>query len=84
MKEGVVLGYKVLCRGLEEDRAKIKVIEKLPHPITVKGVQIFLGNASFYRRFIQYFSKIASPICKLLEKSPSLILGQIVKKPLRS
>ena len=34
----------------------------------MKGVQSFLGHARFYRRFIKDFSKIALPLCKLLEK----------------
>jgi len=68
VKEGIVLGYKVSQKGLEVDKAKIEVIEKLPLPISVKGVRSFLGHASFYRRFIKDFSKIAHPICKLLEK----------------
>ena len=34
----------------------------------MKGVRSFLGHAGFYRRFIKEFSKIAHPLCKLLEK----------------
>ena len=34
----------------------------------MKGVKSFLGHAGFYRRFIKDFSKIAHPLCKLLEK----------------
>ncbi|XP_049414688.1 uncharacterized protein LOC125877439 [Solanum stenotomum] len=68
VKEGIVLGHKVLQQGLEVDKEKIEVIEKLPPPISVKGVCSFLGHAGFYRRFIKDFSKIAHPLCKLLEK----------------
>ncbi|XP_022883598.1 uncharacterized protein LOC111400411 [Olea europaea var. sylvestris] len=32
-------------QGIEVDRAKIQVIEKLPLPVTVKGVRSFLGHA---------------------------------------
>ena len=34
----------------------------------MKGVRSFLGHAGFYWRFIKDFSKIAHPLCKLLEK----------------
>ena len=34
----------------------------------MRGVRSFLGHAGFYRRFIKDFSKIAKPLCKLLEK----------------
>ena len=37
-------------------------------PTTVKGIRSFLGHAGFYRRFIRDFSKIARPLCRLLEK----------------
>ena len=37
-------------------------------PTTVKGIRSFLGHAEFYKRFITDFSKIARPLCKLLEK----------------
>ena len=34
----------------------------------MKGVRSVLGHAGFYQRFIKDFSKIAHPLCKLLEK----------------
>ena len=37
-------------------------------PTTVKGIRSFLGHTGFYRRFIRDFSKIARPLCRLLEK----------------
>lgn len=68
VKDGIVLGHKVSERGIEVDRAKIEIIEKLPPPSSVKGVRSFLGHAGFYRRFIKDFSKIAKPMTNLLEK----------------
>nr|GEX38154.1 reverse transcriptase domain-containing protein [Tanacetum cinerariifolium] len=41
-KEGIVLGHKILKSGIEVDREKVDVIDKLPHPTTVKGVRSFL------------------------------------------
>ena len=66
--KGVVLGHIVSENGIEVDKAKIEVIEKLPPPTTVKGIRSFLGHAGFYRRFIKDFSKIAKPLTNLLAK----------------
>ena len=66
VQEGIVLSHSVLKRGIEVDRAKIAVIDSLPHPKSVKDIRSFLGHAGFYRRFFKNFSKIAKPLCKLL------------------
>nr|GEY75690.1 reverse transcriptase domain-containing protein [Tanacetum cinerariifolium] len=68
VKEGIVLGHKISKKRTEVDKANVDVIAKLPHPTTVKGIRIFLGHAGFYRRFIQYFLKIARPMTRLIEK----------------
>nr|GEY72401.1 reverse transcriptase domain-containing protein [Tanacetum cinerariifolium] len=76
VKEGIVLSHMILKNGIEVDKAKLDVIAKLPHPITVKGIHSFLGHADFYRRFIQDFSKIARPMTRLLEKDASFIFSK--------
>ena len=63
-----MLGHRISEKGIEVDRAKVEVIQRLPPPISVKGVRSFLGHAGFYRRFNKDFSKIAQPLVKLLEK----------------
>ena len=68
VKEGIVWGHRISEKDIEVDRAKVEVIERLPPPISVKGVRSFLGHAGFYRRVIKDFSKIAHPLGKLLEK----------------
>ena len=68
VREGIVLEHLVSECGIEVDRAKVEVIEQLLPPMNVKGVQSFLSHAGFYRRFIKYFSHIASPLTNLLAK----------------
>nr|GEY57612.1 DNA-directed DNA polymerase [Tanacetum cinerariifolium] len=75
VKEGIVLGHKISKKGMEVDKAKIKVISKLPHPTTVKGIRSFLGDAGFYCRFIKDFSKISRPMTHLLEKNSPFIFS---------
>nr|GEZ69710.1 reverse transcriptase domain-containing protein [Tanacetum cinerariifolium] len=80
VKEGIVLGYKISKNGIEVNKAKVDVIHKLPHPITVKGIHSFLGHAGFYRRFIKDFSKIARPMTRLFEKiTPFFFSKECVK-----
>ena len=66
--EGIVLGHMISVAGLEVDQAKVSIIKNLMPPTTVKGIRSFLEHAGFYRRFIRDFSKIARPLCRLLEK----------------
>nr|GEU77696.1 reverse transcriptase domain-containing protein [Tanacetum cinerariifolium] len=68
VKEGIVLGHKISKNRIEVDKAKVDVIVKLHHPTTVKGISSFLDHASFYRRFIQDFLKIARLMNRLLKK----------------
>ena len=66
--EGIVLGHMIYAVGLEVDQAKVSIIRNLMPPTTMKGIRSFLGHVGFYRRFIRYFSKIAKPLYRLLEK----------------
>ncbi|GJT65626.1 reverse transcriptase domain-containing protein [Tanacetum coccineum] len=76
VKEGIILGHKISKSEIEVDKAKVDVIAKLPHPTSVKGVRSFLGQAGFYSRFIQDFSKIARPMNHLLKKETSFIFSK--------
>ncbi|XP_069150347.1 uncharacterized protein [Solanum lycopersicum] len=78
VKEGIVLSHRILEKGIEVDRAKVKVIEKLPPPISAKSVRSFLGHEGFYRRFIKDFSKIAHLLCKRLEKDCKFYFDMLV------
>ncbi|XP_022891606.1 uncharacterized protein LOC111406404 [Olea europaea var. sylvestris] len=71
VQEGIVLRHRVSTKGIEVDKVKIQVIEKLPPPTSVKGVRSFPGHAGFYRRFIKDFSKITKPLFNLLMKEVS-------------
>ena len=76
VKEGIVLGHKISTKGIEVDKEKIDVIEKLPLPVNVKGIRSFLGHAGFYRQFIKDFSKIAKPLNNLLNKDTAFIFDE--------
>ena len=78
--EGIVLGHIISVAGLEVDQAKVSIIRNLMAPTTVKGIKSFLGHAGFYRRFIRDFSKIARPLCRLLEKDTKFYFDEPCQK----
>jgi hypothetical protein len=67
--KGIVLGHHISPTRIQVDPAKIKFIRDLPMPTTQKDVCNFLGHAGYYRRFIENFTKIASPLFQLLTKA---------------
>ena len=61
------LGYVVGKDGIKTDKKKIEKIMNYPRPITITELKGFLGLASYYRRFIKDFSKIAKPLNDLMK-----------------
>ena len=51
---------------MEDDQ--IKAVKNWPKPTSVKDIQVFIGFANFYRRFIQGFSRIVAPLTLLLKQ----------------
>ena len=60
----------VKTSGVTMSDRKIKSIREWAHPKSVKEVQIFIGFANLYRRFIKDFSKICKPITETLKGDP--------------
>ena len=50
---------------------RIEVVRKWPEPKLVWDIQVFLGFANFYCRFIKGFSKIAAPLTSMLKTTMS-------------
>jgi hypothetical protein len=62
------LGHIISKGGISVDLAKVTAIVGWKIPSTVLEVRSFLGLAGYYRRFIEWFSKIAKPMTSLLDK----------------
>ena len=54
---------------MEEER--IEAVKNWPEPKSIQDIQVFIGFANFYQRFIQSFSKIAAPLTSILKTSAS-------------
>ena len=61
------LGYIVATNGVTMSERKVESIKNWKAPRSVKEVQIFIGFANFYRRFIKNFSDICTPITETLK-----------------
>jgi len=46
---------------------KVKSVQNWAHARLVKEVQMFIGFANLYRRFIKHFSKVCKPITETLK-----------------
>ena len=64
-----ILGHIVSNQSVEVDPEKVAAVSKMKRPRTIKELRAILGLVDFYRRFIQYFGKIAQPLYKLLNKT---------------
>ncbi|PIK53738.1 Retrovirus polyprotein [Apostichopus japonicus] len=63
------LGHRITKDGVKADPDKIEAVKNWPTPKFVKELRSFLGFCSFYRRFVQNFSKIAGPLHALVAKT---------------
>ncbi|KAI3695424.1 hypothetical protein L1987_78421 [Smallanthus sonchifolius] len=68
LREVQFLGHVINPNGIMVDPAKIEAVKKWKVPKTPTEIRSFLGLAGYYRRFIQDFSRIASPLTKLTRK----------------
>ncbi len=67
------LGYVIAPTGVSMEGDRIQSVKNWPELKSVREIQVFVGFANFYRRFIKGFSKIAAPLTELTKMSPSRI-----------
>ena len=63
------LGHVITAEGLKPNVHLTDAVRNFPRPQNVQSVRRFLGMASFYRRFIAGFAKIAQPLYHLTAKN---------------
>ena len=67
------LGHVLTHEGKSIDPSKVQDVLNWKSPKFVHPIRQFLGLASYYRRFIPNFSKIAQPMTKLLQKDVKFV-----------
>ena len=60
--------HTISAEGVSCEAGKVEAVKNWPVPATTTALRSFLGFASYYRRFIQGFSKIAGPLHDLVAK----------------
>ena len=62
---GFVSRHVVSKDGIFVDPNKIEAVIKWKQPTTVTEIRSFLGLVGYYRRFVQDFARIATPLTQL-------------------
>lgn len=65
------LGFVVGTEGVSADPKKVATITDWPQPTTVRELQVFLGFANFYRRFIAGYARATAGLTELLKSKPT-------------
>ncbi|WMV49514.1 hypothetical protein MTR67_042899, partial [Solanum verrucosum] len=59
---------RVVLEGIQVDSQKIEAMKQWPRPTSPMDIRSFFDFAGYYRRFVEGFSSIASPLTKLTQK----------------
>ncbi|KAI3821497.1 hypothetical protein L1987_09065 [Smallanthus sonchifolius] len=80
LREVQFLGHVINPNSIMVDPAKIMTVRDWDIPKTPTEIRSFLGLAGYYRRFVQDYSKIASPLTKLTQKEGNVVADALSRK----
>ena len=61
------LGHLISSDGVRPDPKKVEKVKEWPRPTTVQEVRAFLGLANYFRKFMQGYSQMVSPLTDLTQ-----------------
>ena len=76
MKEGILLGHRISEKRIEVDRSKHEVIQRLPPPISVKGVEVFLVMRASTKGLLRISQKLYILYASYLRRSVKFYLDE--------
>nr|XP_019068167.1 uncharacterized protein LOC109119709 [Solanum lycopersicum] len=74
------LGHIISGDGVEVDSKKTDAVRNWPTPLTPTDIRSFLGLAGYYRRFLDGFSSITSPLTSLTQKKVKFERSEVCEK----
>ena len=69
LRKVTFLGHMVSKEGISVDPSKVEAVSQWKQPTKATKVRSFLGLARYYRRFVEEFSNIATPLTALTCKN---------------
>ena len=63
------LGHIIFIEGVEVDPWKMEAVKNWPRTLTPTNIRGILDSAGYYRRFVDGFASIASPLTTSTQKS---------------
>ncbi|KAL8572672.1 hypothetical protein ACOMHN_049801 [Nucella lapillus] len=70
------LGYTISGEEIATSKDKVTAVKSWPALKTLHDLRSFLGFASYYRRFVQGFAKVAKPLHQLISQTYQKEKGQ--------
>ena len=61
------LRFVILAQRINIEEERIQAVKAWPKPKSIRDIQVFLRFTNFYRRFIQGFNKIITPLTSMLK-----------------
>ncbi|WMV33320.1 hypothetical protein MTR67_026705 [Solanum verrucosum] len=74
------LGHKVSSKGIEFDPKKTGAVKSWPRLLSPTDIRSFLGLTGYYRRFVEGFSCITSPLMSLTQKKAKFLWSEACEK----